>query len=148
MNEKVYAKDCIREVMSAPVQRGKKLAVHEIQALIKKMKNVYHSENSIATRLSEMARYGEIRGTLRKGTSFKEWEYLGYHTAMDPAKSGAEKTEGFYFFFLQPGQESPFYTSWTRAMSAAAKHLNDERKSIAVYTGTPKAPQQVVTLSK
>lgn len=148
--DKMYAKDCIRKVMCAPDHKGQRLAVHEIQTLIKDKLNVYHSENSIATRLSELARYGEVRGALRPGLPYKEWEYLGDHTAMDPAAPAPSLTE-CYFFYVRAGEVphvSPFYTSWQRAMSAAAKHLNDERKTISVYTGEPTAPRTVVTLSK
>lgn len=147
MNDKTYAKDCIRQVMSAPEMKGRKLAVHEIQAKIKEKTGCYHSENSIATRLSEMARFGEMVGSPREGTSFKEWQYLGYHTFSATPAAATRQGQDYYFFSLD-NKTSPNYLSWKQAMTAAARHLNDTRKTITVFTGTPEAPRKVVTLSK
>lgn len=47
-------------------EAGKPLAVHELSI------NGY-SENSLASRLSELAKAGLVKGDTRKGHAYKEW---------------------------------------------------------------------------
>lgn len=43
------------------------IAVHELDEIKD------HSQNAMATELSDMARIGLVKGTFRPGTRFKEW---------------------------------------------------------------------------
>jgi DNA-binding transcriptional regulator GbsR (MarR family) len=76
-------KDMILEKLS---QSEKPLAVHEFHI-------IGYSENNIATRLSEMARAGQVIGVFREGENFKEWALV----------SGQSE-----FFPLEP-QKQPIY---------------------------------------
>ena len=54
-------------LMTLPHQSsGEWLAVHEIEVR-------GYSENSLATRLSELAKDGKVKGRTRQGKAFKEW---------------------------------------------------------------------------
>lgn len=47
------------------------LAVHELGRRIRN-----HSQNSIATKLSQMALLGRVEGRVRDGKRFKEWRFI------------------------------------------------------------------------
>lgn len=146
MNDRMGAKDYIRKVMDVPAMKGRKLALHEIKQRILEQHHVLYSENSLATRLSEMAQTGEMRGTLREGTAYKEWEYLGWHTSLPPAEVKAAEPRTFFFF--STGQEnSPCYTHRSKCLEAAAKRLNEACRSVTLFAGTPERPQMICTLS-
>lgn len=57
------------EIIGRLALADKPLAVHEFHLPL-------YSENNIATRLSELAREGVVRGTVRPGKAFKEWSLV------------------------------------------------------------------------
>ena len=49
----------------------KSLAVHEFSTT-----KEHYSENNIATRLSELAHEGKVKGQVREGFAYKEWSLV------------------------------------------------------------------------
>lgn len=63
-------------IMERLRESGKPLAVHEL--------NIYgHSENAMATELSDMARDGLVVGKYREGFKYKEWTLVSLPGQMD-----------------------------------------------------------------
>ena len=63
---KITARQEILRVLS---EVGRPLAVHEFGIKT-------HSENNLATRLSELAATGQVVGSRREGKAYKEWRLV------------------------------------------------------------------------
>lgn len=56
-------------ILKCLAESGKFMAVHEMEVMA-------HSQNSISTRLSELAKAGLVVGRYRSGFRYKEWALI------------------------------------------------------------------------